>query len=77
MLETGLAQILGKLRLIYIKRPQQYPLTLRRIGTIPGMHMVDIFTWLDYLPLFLKPWERDARKRFKRDIEWCTTRLEV
>ncbi|KNG87439.1 hypothetical protein ANOM_004280 [Aspergillus nomiae NRRL 13137] len=44
--------------------------------TIPGMHMVDIFTWLNYLPLCLKPWERDARKRFKRDLEWCMARLE-
>ncbi|GAB1201341.1 hypothetical protein APSETT444_010732 [Aspergillus pseudonomiae] len=46
------------------------------LGTIPGMHMVDIFTWLNYLPLCLKPWERDARKRFKRDLEWCMARLE-
>ncbi|KAL4768022.1 cytochrome P450 [Aspergillus nidulans var. acristatus] len=46
------------------------------LGTIPGMHMVDIFTWLNYLPPCLKPWEQDARKRFKRDLEWCMTRLE-
>ncbi|KAB8261640.1 cytochrome P450 [Aspergillus pseudonomiae] len=46
------------------------------LGTIPGMHMVDIFTWLNYLPLCLKPWERDARKRSKRDLEWCMARLE-
>lgn len=39
--------------------------------------MVDIFTWLDYLPRFLKPWEQDARERFKRDLEWCMERLEV
>lgn len=39
--------------------------------------MVDIFAWLNYLPLWLKPWERDARKRFKRDLEWCMARLEV
>ncbi|KAL2811621.1 cytochrome P450 [Aspergillus granulosus] len=45
------------------------------LGTIPGMHMVDIFTWLNYLPLCLKPWEQDATKRFKRDLEWCMARL--
>ncbi|KOC17629.1 putative cytochrome P450 [Aspergillus flavus AF70] len=44
--------------------------------TIPGMHMVDIFTCLTYLPLCLKPWEQDARKRFKRDLEWCIVRLQ-
>ncbi|KAL2847078.1 cytochrome P450 [Aspergillus pseudodeflectus] len=46
------------------------------LGTIPGMHMVDIFTWLNHLPLSLKPWERDARRRFKRDLEWCLARLQ-
>ncbi|KAE8343343.1 hypothetical protein BDV24DRAFT_161389 [Aspergillus arachidicola] len=46
------------------------------LGTIPGMHVVDIFTWLNYLPLCLKPWEQDARKRFKRDLEWCIVRLQ-
>ncbi|OGE47464.1 hypothetical protein PENARI_c043G11509 [Penicillium arizonense] len=46
------------------------------LGTIPGMHMVDIFTWLNQLPLSLKPWERDARRRFKRDLEWCLARLQ-
>ncbi|KAE8414345.1 cytochrome P450 [Aspergillus pseudocaelatus] len=46
------------------------------LGTIPGRHMVDIFAWMNYLPLWLKPWERDARKRFKRDLEWCMARLQ-
>ncbi|KAB8269240.1 cytochrome P450 [Aspergillus minisclerotigenes] len=46
------------------------------LGTIPGMHMVDIFTWLNSLPLCLKPWEQDAHKRFKRDLEWCVVRLQ-
>ncbi|KAL3475771.1 cytochrome P450 [Aspergillus californicus] len=45
-------------------------------ATIPGAHMVDIYTWLNYLPLWLKPWEQDSRKRFKRDMEWCMARLE-
>ncbi|KAL3451426.1 cytochrome P450 [Aspergillus insuetus] len=46
------------------------------LGTIPGMHMVDIFTWLNHLPLSLKPWERDAWRRFKRDLDWCVARLQ-
>ncbi|KAL5048223.1 hypothetical protein BDW71DRAFT_205760 [Aspergillus fruticulosus] len=46
------------------------------LGTIPGRYMVDIFTWLNYLPPWLKPWEQDARKRFKRDLKWCMDRLE-
>jgi cytochrome P450 len=44
-------------------------------GTLPGNHIVDILPWLDNLPLFLKPWERDARQRFKRDMNWCVERL--
>jgi hypothetical protein len=73
-LETGLAQILGKLCIHF---DWQRRLTSSVPGTIPGMHMVDILTWLDYLPLCLKPWEQDARNRFKRDLEWCRARLEV
>ncbi|KAL4733871.1 cytochrome P450 [Aspergillus similis] len=38
--------------------------------------MVDIFTWLNHLPLSLKPWERDARRRFQRDMKWCLARLQ-
>lgn len=74
-IETGLAQILGKL---CVHLDWQQRLTSSTVpGTIPGMHMVDIFTWLEYLPLCLKPWERAARNRFKQDLEWCMARLEV
>ncbi|KAG9628843.1 cytochrome P450, partial [Aureobasidium melanogenum] len=44
-------------------------------GTLPGSHIVDILPWLDNLPMFLKPWERNARQRFKRDMDWCVERL--
>lgn len=45
------------------------------LGTLPGSHIVDILPWLDNLPMFLKPWERDARRRFRRDMDWCVKRL--
>ncbi|KAI5212373.1 cytochrome P450 [Aureobasidium subglaciale] len=44
-------------------------------GTLPGNHIVDILPWMDKLPMFLKPWERNARRRFKRDMSWCVERL--
>ena len=44
-------------------------------GTFPGFAIVDIFPVLDKLPLFLKPWERDARARFKRDWDWSQDKL--
>jgi cytochrome P450 len=43
--------------------------------TLPGSNMVDIFPWLSNLPLLFKPWEREGRARFKRDMEWCVERL--
>lgn len=41
------------------------------------MYIVDTITLLDRLPLYLKPWERDARARFQRDWDWCMEKLEV
>ncbi|RGP60202.1 hypothetical protein FSPOR_10791 [Fusarium sporotrichioides] len=46
------------------------------LGILPGYYLVDTFTFLDKLPLFLKPWERDGRARFKRDYEWSRDKLE-
>ncbi|KAJ5354959.1 cytochrome P450 [Penicillium cataractarum] len=46
------------------------------LGTIPGMYMVDIFTWMEFLPIWLKPWEKEAKKRFQRDMRWCLERLQ-
>ncbi|KAH7124336.1 cytochrome P450 [Dactylonectria macrodidyma] len=45
-------------------------------GTLPGMYIVDTITLLDRLPLYLKPWESDARARFQRDWDWCMEKLE-
>ncbi|KAF5529753.1 cytochrome P450 [Fusarium mexicanum] len=46
------------------------------LGMLPGYYLVDIFNILDKLPLFLKPWERDAKARHKRDYEWCCDKLK-
>ncbi|KAM0469795.1 hypothetical protein ACHAP7_009826 [Fusarium lateritium] len=45
-------------------------------GILPGYYLVDTFEFLDYLPLFLKPWEKQGRARFKRDYEWTREKLE-
>lgn len=50
--------------------------TAQILGTLPGFHIVDILPWLDKLPLFLKPWEKSGRARFKRDLDWCIHRLD-
>ncbi|KAF9778784.1 hypothetical protein IL306_003260 [Fusarium sp. DS 682] len=47
------------------------------LGILPGYYLVDTFTFLDKLPLLLKPWERSGRARFRRDYEWCREKLEV
>ncbi|KAH8742573.1 cytochrome P450, partial [Diaporthe sp. PMI_573] len=44
---------------------------LQIFGTLPGSHIVDILPILDRLPLWLKPWERSARDRFLKDLQWC------
>ncbi|KAG4259090.1 hypothetical protein FPRO03_13312 [Fusarium proliferatum] len=46
------------------------------LGMLPGYYLVDTFNILDKLPLFLKPWERDAKARHKRDYEWCCDKLK-
>ncbi|KAJ5810401.1 cytochrome P450 [Penicillium pulvis] len=45
------------------------------LGTLPGAYMVDVLPFLDSLPMLFKPWERNARARFRRDLEWCMERL--
>lgn len=49
--------------------------TAQAVATIPGMYLVDVLPILDYLPLFLKPWERSARGRFRQDMRWVTDKL--
>lgn len=44
-------------------------------GTLPGRHLVDVMPILDRLPLWLKPWEREARRRFRDDMAWCRARM--
>ncbi|KAF5574644.1 oxidoreductase [Fusarium pseudoanthophilum] len=46
------------------------------LGILPGYYLVDTFNILDKLPLFLKPWERNAKARHKRDYEWCCDKLK-
>lgn len=44
-------------------------------GTLPGSYLVDILPSLDRLPLFLKPWERWARRHFREDVAWAQEKL--
>ncbi|KAH7047397.1 cytochrome P450 [Macrophomina phaseolina] len=46
------------------------------IATFPGSYIVDMFEVLDKLPSFMKVWERDARARFQRDMEWCRQQMK-
>ncbi|KAF2163075.1 hypothetical protein M409DRAFT_26521 [Zasmidium cellare ATCC 36951] len=45
-------------------------------GTLPGSYIVDVLPFLDALPLFMKPWEKTGRARFRRDLEWSTEKLQ-
>lgn len=45
------------------------------LGTIPGYYVVDILPFLNRLPMFLKPWERNGRERFRRDMRWITEKM--
>ncbi|KAJ6017973.1 cytochrome P450 [Penicillium sp. IBT 35674x] len=45
------------------------------LGTLPGSYMVDMLPFLDVLPMFIKPWERSSRARFRRDLEWSMERV--
>lgn len=46
------------------------------LGTLPGSYIVDVLPALDLLPIFLKPWQRAGRERFRRDLEWSVDKLE-
>ncbi|KAJ3952546.1 hypothetical protein N0V92_011002 [Colletotrichum tropicale] len=45
--------------------------------TFPGMNVIDLMPSLGKLPMFLKPWERKGRARYRRDLAWAMKRLEV
>lgn len=49
--------------------------TAQALATIPGFYVADMLPWLNHLPMFLKPWERDARARFRQDVAWVTDKL--
>lgn len=41
-------------------------------GTYPGVHLVDTFPILDYLPGFLAPWRAEARRKHQFEVEVIT-----
>ncbi|CAG9953155.1 unnamed protein product [Clonostachys rosea f. rosea IK726] len=43
--------------------------------TISGVYLADIFTWLDYLPLGLKPWAKKGITRFNADVDFVESRM--
>ncbi|OHF02997.1 hypothetical protein CORC01_01755 [Colletotrichum orchidophilum] len=45
--------------------------------TFPGSNIIDLIPALGKLPLFLKPWERSGRARYRRDLAWAMKRLET
>ncbi|KAH0425121.1 cytochrome p450 [Colletotrichum camelliae] len=47
------------------------------INTFPGMNIIDLMPSLGRLPMFLKPWERKGRARYRRDLAWAMKRLEA
>ncbi|KAI8307600.1 Cytochrome P450 monooxygenase patI [Colletotrichum sp. SAR11_59] len=47
------------------------------INTFPGMNVIDLMPSLGKLPMFLKPWERTGRARYRRDLAWAMKRLEA
>lgn len=44
--------------------------------TLPGANVVDVFPFLDHLPLALKPWERRNRARFERNMHFVKEKLQ-
>lgn len=36
---------------------------------MPGAHLVDTFPALDYLPDFMSPWRREARKKHEYEMK--------
>ena len=51
--------------------------TAQILGTLPGSYMVDVFPILEQLPTALKPWAQAGSARWKRDVEWCRTRMNL
>ncbi|KAF4774357.1 cytochrome p450 [Colletotrichum scovillei] len=47
------------------------------INTFPGANIIDLIPSLGNLPLFLKPWERHGRARYRRDLSWGMRRVKT
>ncbi|KAK1445674.1 hypothetical protein CMEL01_09917 [Colletotrichum melonis] len=47
------------------------------INTFPGTNIIDLAPSLGKLPLFLKPWERHGRARYRRDLSWGMKRVKI
>ncbi|KAG7082534.1 cytochrome p450 [Colletotrichum scovillei] len=45
--------------------------------TFPGANIIDLIPSLGNLPLFLKPWERHGRARYRRDLSWGMRRVKT
>lgn len=46
------------------------------LQTLPGANLVDVFPFLDRLPMLFKPWERRNRARFERDMRFAKEKLD-
>ena len=46
-------------------------------GTLPGERIIELFPFLGYLPMALKPWEKEGRDTYKEDLAWCRERMKV
>nr|XP_036579405.1 uncharacterized protein CTRU02_10651 [Colletotrichum truncatum]KAF6786952.1 hypothetical protein CTRU02_10651 [Colletotrichum truncatum] len=49
----------------------------RGVDTFPGSNIIDLVPSLGKLPLWLKPWEKKGRARYRRDLDWAMKRLKV
>lgn len=47
------------------------------VGTLPGERVIELFPFLGYLPMALKPWEKEGRETYIEDLRWCRERMQV
>ncbi|KAK1673573.1 cytochrome P450 [Colletotrichum godetiae] len=50
---------------------------LQAVDTFPGANIIDLVPSLGKLPLFLKPWEKSGRARYRRDLAWGMKRVKT
>ncbi|KAF4835022.1 Cytochrome P450 monooxygenase patH [Colletotrichum tropicale] len=53
------------------------PFIMEAETQIISMNVIDLMPSLGKLPMFLKPWERTGRARYRRDLAWSMKRLEA